>query len=212
MSDEEKKNRISPIFLVGLAMLAGIPLTRWWMMGHGSHPFERLAQEKLEERERVMPIARVELSCPEADLRHVVGEVWGFGCGKRARYVRVDNAWHREGEVERDESSTDNCRVRWRRDEDGGASGKGADPKAAAARIIESGLIPRARVPIANFGVPGFKKLRYGEFIDAYLTVSDIQAGDIPVGCVNPEADGGYEDGTCHRSWSEVVEVDACDP
>lgn len=204
MSEPQKTKRPGILAILALGMLAGIPLTRWWLKGHGNHVFDILARQKKDEQERVLPMGRGELQCPEADIRHVVGEVWVAGCGKRARYVLGGETWQREGDIERDESTQDNCRVRWTSEMDAGV-------KEVATRVQEQGQTARARIPIATFGVPGFKKLRYPEKIDAYFKAKDALPANVPMPCIDAEADGGYRDGTCDRPWSEVVEVDACD-
>ena len=208
MSEKAHKMKSPGVLaILALGILGGIPLTRWWLKDHGNHPFDVLTRAKKDEQERVLPLGRADLACAEAEIRHIVGEVWVGGCGKRARYVLDGDKWRREGDVERDETSQDNCRVRWR-SEDGGAG----DPKEIVGRVQAQGQMARVRIPIARFDVPGFKKLRYGENVDTYLKAKDTTLpAKVPMPCVDPEMDGGYRDGVCEHEWSEITEVDACD-
>jgi hypothetical protein len=185
-----------------LAAILGIPLTRLWWSEHGKHPYERLERERREERaamEALVPQARADLGCDDAEVAARGLEIWASGCGKRARYVLQGGAWRREGEVVPDDTRADpsGCAARWRRGDEGSA-------KDAAAAALAAKKVARVRVPVSAMGFEGFAKLRFGDFVEASFDAPPLDAPVVP--CAR---DGGGE-AQCAAPWRTVVEVDEC--
>lgn len=197
---EKKKLRALPYVLAGVLVLAAIPLAMKWADVRVEDPVTRLHREKSAITAAILAMAKKDLPCDsETEVREPNGELWAYGCGKRARYVLgKDGAFALSGAVEVD----DECVVRWSREADAG------DPREAAATVHAAHKPARIRVPIAALGVAGLAKLRFGEHVEV---VVEADAGGIPaavpVPCIE---DGGVRDGQCTMEWSAVVEVAEC--
>ncbi|CAN5924717.1 hypothetical protein BH11MYX4_BH11MYX4_41670 [soil metagenome] len=196
----EKKKRSIPYLLVGLAVLAAVPLAMKWADLRVEDPVTRLHREKGEISAAILAMAKKDLPCESSiELREPNGELWAYGCGKRARYVLgKDGAFSLSGAVEAD----DECVVRWSREADAG------DAREAAAKVHAASKPARLRIPVTAFGVTGLAKLRYGEHVEV---VVEADAGEMPDAVVVPcIEDGGIREGRCTKEWSAVAEVAEC--
>jgi len=200
VTESEKKKRSIPYLLVGLAVLAAVPLAMKWADLRVDDPVTRLHREKGEITAAILTMAKTDLPCESTtELREPNGELWAYGCGKRARYVLGKNgAFALSGAVEVD----DECVVRWSRETDAG------DAREAASKVHAANKPARLRIPITAFGVTGLAKLRYGEHMEALV---EADAGAMPDAVVVPcIEDGGIREGRCTKEWSSVVEVAEC--
>ena len=195
---EKKKPKI-PYILIGLGVLAAVPLAMKWRETRVEDPVTRLRREKGEIVAAIATMAKKDLPCEAVDIREPNGEFWAHGCGKRARYAPAKNgSFSLSGTVEAD----DDCVVRWSREADAG------DPREAASKIHDAKKPARIRIPITTFGVTGLAKLRYGEHIEIFV---EDDAGPVPDALIVPcIEDGGIREGTCTKDWSSVVEIAEC--
>lgn len=190
---------------IGLVAILGIPITRWWWLENGKHPYERLDRERRAERammEALVPAARADLDCGDATVAMIGLEVWANGCGRRQRYVAESGGtWRREGEVvpeDKRPADRSGCRVRWKRGDEGTA-------RDAASSALGEKKVARVRVPPASLGWAGFAKLRFGEWVE-----SPIENAAGLDGLVMPCAVDGGGEATCAVPWDAVVEVSDC--
>lgn len=185
--------------LVGVAVLAAVPIAVKWADTRGENSVMRLQREKGEILAAITTMAKKDLSCEAVDTREPNGELWAHGCGRRARYVPGKNgAFSLSGAVE----AEDDCVVRWSREADAG------DPREAASTLHDARRKARIRIPVTAFGVTGLAKLRYGEHIDVFV---EGDAATVPDSVIVPcMEDGGTREGTCTKEWSAVVEVADC--
>ena len=200
MVEGEQRKRSIPYVLVGLAVLACVPLAMKWADKRVDDPVTRLHREKGEIVAAIIAMAKKDLPCETVtDVREPNGELWAHGCGKRARYMSGKNgAFTLAGAVEAD----DDCVVRWSREADAG------DAREAASKVRAAKKPARIRIPVTAFGVTGLAKLRYGEHIEVLLA---DEAGAMPDAVIVPcIEDGGIREGTCTKEWSSVVEVAEC--
>lgn len=195
----KKQPRLILYVLIGAAALASVPIAMKWADLRVDDPVTRLHREKGEIAAAVVALAKKDLPCETTEIREPNGELWAYGCGKRARYVSGKNgAFVISGTVESD----DECVVRWSSDMGAG------DPREVASKIHAAKIPVRIRIPITAFGVTGLAKLRYGEHIEVFV---EDDAGavldSLSVPCIE---DGGIREGTCTKEWSAAVEVAEC--
>jgi hypothetical protein len=192
--------------LVGVAVLAAVPLAMKWSDKRVEDPVTRLLREKQQALATITAAGKKDLACEVVELREAQnGELWTHGCGKRARYVPAkDGTFSLSGSVEADEE----CVVRWSREADAGDAGGARE---AAAKLRGAGKVARVRIPLGAFGVTGLAKLRYGENVEVFLELDAGALGDtLPVPCIDPGADGGVREGPCNKEWSAAAEVAEC--
>jgi predicted phage gp36 major capsid-like protein len=181
---------------LGLALLLGIPLSRYWYAQKGDHAFDRLAREKHEEQEAaavVALIARREMSCELVSVVATNDGMIATGCEHRARYIRDPNGgFHREGEIESAERTQDpsGCTVVWSATPDaGGEDAAASSAREAIAGVRKKGHAVRLRVPIEATGIRGLAKLRWGAFVETFIEQdAGPELETIAVPC--PEASG----------------------
>lgn len=202
----DSKARNALALLGGLAVLAAIPIGLKWAEKRDD-PVTRLAREKRAAKDMVAAAAKQDLACEAIEIKEPGGELWAHGCGKRGRYVPAsDGTYHLDGKVEPEESG-DACTVKWTKEADAGSA------KDVAAAIHAAGKPVRIRIPIAEFGVTGLKKLRYGENVEIVVEADAGALGDaIAVPCIDPAADGGIGAGKCTKDWAVAAEVAECKP
>lgn len=192
--------------LAGMALLAAVAIATRWSDKRVDDPVKRLEREKREAKESIATLAKKDLACEAVEVREPAGELWAFGCEKKARYVPASSGGYAmTGDVEPDDQ--EGCAARWRADAGAGAAaggegddaagasagagadagpsadagaqaaaGLGAAARAAAEAARVAGKRARLRIPIGAFGVTGLTKLRYGELVDVFL---DPEAGAV---------------------------------